>query len=168
MASRLSKHMYEGTGTKPNIDENFEYGPYDDPNIPCVKSSSTSTSALRDYLNKYVSCGTYYDKYAPDPLLNTINANRQTPCVAIMGGTHAANEQAEKGSHAWVIDGYLICVKTSKEILKKNDLYFHANMGWGGPDNGFYKVNADTSTDFETELGNYNANFWEITEIRRK
>ena len=168
MVSRLSKHMYEGTNTKPNIDKDFKYGPYDDPNIPCVKSSSTSTLALRDYLNKYVSCGTYYDKYAPDPLLNTINANRQIPCVAIMGGTHAANENAEKGSHAWVIDGYVICVKTSREILKKNDLYFHANMGWGGTDNGFYKVNADTSTDFETELGNYNANFWEITEIRRK
>lgn len=168
MASRLSKHMYEGTGTTPNIDKDFEYWPSDDPNIPCVESSSTSTLALRDYLNKYVSCGTYYDKYAPDPLLNTINTNRQTPCVAIMGGTHAANEQGEEGSHAWVIDGYLICLKTSREILKNNDLYFHANMGWGGTDNGFYKVNADTSTDFETELGNYNANFWEITEIRCK
>lgn len=168
MVSKVVKHMYEGTGTTPNIDEDFVYGPYDDPNIPCVESSSTSTLALMDYLKKYVSCGTYYDEYAPDPLLNTINANRQMPCVAIMGGTHAANEEAEKGSHAWVIDGYAICVKTSREILKNNDLYFHANMGWGGTDNGFYKVNADTSTDFETALGNYNANFWEITEIHRK
>ena len=96
------------------------------------------------------------------------NANRQMPCVAIMGGTHTANEQAEKGSHAWVIDGYAICTKTSREILRNNDLYFHANMGWGGPDNGFYKVNADASTDFETTLGTYNINFWEITEIHKK
>jgi hypothetical protein len=41
-------------------------------------------------------------------------------------------------------------------------------MGWGGPDNGYYKVNADTSTDFETSLGTYNMNFWEITEIHSK
>lgn len=47
-------------------------------------------------------------------------------------------------------------------------MYFHANMGWGGPDNGFYKVNADASTDFETTLGTYNINFWEITEIHKK
>ena len=56
----------------------------------------------------------------------------------------------------------------SREILRNNDLYFHANMGWGGPDNGFYKVNADASTDFETTLGTYNINFWEITEIHKK
>lgn len=123
---------------------------------------------LDTLLKKYVSCGTYYNKYAPDPLLNTINANRQMPCVAIMGGTHTANEQAEKGSHAWVIDGYAICTKTSREILRNNDLYFHANMGWDGTDNGFYKVNADASTDFETTLGTYNINFWEITEIHKK
>ena len=168
MISKVVKHMYEGTNTTPNIDEDFKYGPYDDPNIPCVKSSTTSVSNLLNYLKKYVSCGTYYNKYAPDPLLNTINANRQMPCVAIMGGTHTANEQAEKGSHAWVIDGYAICTKTSREILRNNDLYFHANMGWDGTDNGFYKVNADASTDFETTLGTYNINFWEITEIHKK
>lgn len=53
-------------------------------------------------------------------------------------------------------------------LLKSYDLYFHANMGWGGTDNGYYKVNADTSTDFETTLGTYNLNFWEITEIHKK
>lgn len=39
---------------------------------------------------------------------------------------------------------------------------------WDGTDNGFYKVNADASTDFETTLGTYNINFWEITEIHKK
>ena len=150
MISKVVKHMYEGTNTTPNIDEDFKYGPYDDPNIPCVKSSTTSVSNLLNYLKKYVSCGTYYNKYAPDPLLNTINANRQMPCVAIMGGTHTANEQAEKGSHAWVIDGYAICTKTSREILRNNDLYFHANMGWDGTDNGFY---TDLTESLKDESG---------------
>ena len=168
MVSKVVKDMYEGTETTPIIDEDFVYGIYDDPSIPCVKSSSTSVSKLLDYLKQYVSCGTYYNKYAPDPLLTTINTNRQMPCVAIMGGTRAATEQAEKGSHAWVIDGYAICTKTSREILQSYDLYFHANMGWGGQDNGFYKVNSDASIDFETTLGTYNINFWEITEIHKK
>ena len=34
-----------------------------DRNIPRVKSSTTSVSNLLDYLKKYVSCGTYYNKY---------------------------------------------------------------------------------------------------------
>lgn len=168
MVATLIKDMYDETGTTPNIDEDFIYDTWDDPDIPCVKSSSTSVSALRDYLNQYISCGTYYNRYAPDPLLTTINANRQMPCVAIMGGVHAANETAEKGSHAWIIDGYVTCVKSTREILQNYDLYFHANMGWGGTDNGYYKVNADTSTDFETNVGTYNTNFWEITQIHRK
>lgn len=37
MISKVVKHMYEGTNTRPNIDKDFKYGPYDDPNIPCVK-----------------------------------------------------------------------------------------------------------------------------------
>lgn len=168
MVSKVVKHMYEETGTVPIIDENFKYEQYDDPNIPCIASGSTSVSKLIEYLNRYVSCGTYYKRYAPDPLLNTINANRKMTCVAIMGGTRSANAQNGKASHAWVIDGYAICEKASREILRDYDLYFHANMGWAGRDNGFYKVNADTSIDFDTALGKYNLNFWEITEIHKK
>lgn len=167
MVATLVKNMYEVTGTTPNIVPDYEYGWYDDPTIPAVESSSTSSLELMKYLQKYVHCGTYYSQYAPDPLLTTLNTNRTTPCVAVMGGTHAATETAKKGSHAWVIDGYAICQKKTREILINNDLYFHANMGWGGTDNGWYKVNADTSIDFETQLGNYNLNFWEITDIRK-
>ena len=81
------------------------------------------------------------------------------PCVAIMGGTHTANEQAEKRfsclGYRWICNLH----KKSREFLRNNDLYFHANIGWDGTDNGFYKVNADASTDFETTLGTYNINF---------
>lgn len=167
MVTTLIKDMYEKTESHPNYIER-EYGRYEDTSIPTVGSSSTGSLELLNYLKNYVSCGQYYSKYAPDPLLTTINVNEKMPCVAIMGGTHAATATAKKGSHAWVIDGYAICQKTTREILKRYDLYFHANMGWGGPDNGYYKVNADTSTDFETSLGTYNMNFWEITEIHSK
>lgn len=168
MVSKVVKHMYEETGTTPVIDESIKHEYYEDPSIPFVVSSITNTSKLREYLNRYVSYGAYYSQYAPDPLLATINTNRVMPCVAIMGGARATNESAGKATHAWVIDGYVICIKASREILKNNDLYFHANMGWDGTDNGFYKVNADTSMEFETKLGNYNVNFWEITEIHKK
>lgn len=168
MVSRVVKHMYEGTGTTPDIDEDFKHEYYEDPSIPCVVSSTTNTAKLREYLNRYVSCGAYYSQYAPDPLLATINTNRVMPCVAIMGGARTTNESAGKVTHAWVIDGYAICIKASREILRNNDLYFHANMGWDGTDNGFYKVNADTSIGFETYAGNYNVDFWEITDIHKK
>lgn len=166
MVATLVKDMYEETETTPNIDEDFEYGWYDDTTIPAVSSSSTGSLAIMNYLKKYVYCGTYYSQYAPDPLLSTLNVNQRKPCVAIMGGTHAATSEAPKGSHAWVIDGYAICQKTTRDIVKNYDLYFHANMGWGGTDSGYYKVNSDATTDFETTLGTYDLNFWEITEIR--
>lgn len=170
MVSKVVKHMYANTGTYPNFDYDFEYEYGDNTSLPCVKSSTTGSLELKSYLENYVYCGEYYSEYAPDPLLTTldVNTNRNTPCVAIMGGFHEGTDDKQGGSHCWVIDAYAICLKSSREILRQNDLYFHANMGWGGTNNGYYKVNADTTTDFETELGTYNMNFWEITEIRRK
>ena len=121
------------------------------------KSDEFTLEVLKDfihYLKKYVSCGTYYNKYAPDPLLNTINANRQMPCVAIMGGTHTANEQAEKGSHAWVIDGYKIRNYTSPEgRIDKTQNIVHCNWGWLGNSNGYFvsgifKTNEGVSYDY--------------------
>lgn len=163
MVATVVKDMYEQTGTTPNIDTGYQYSSFQDPSIPCVLSSTTSVPKLIDYLNRYVSCGKYYNKYAPDPLILSINANEKFPCVAIMGASRDGGK-----SHAWIIDGYAVCAKTTREILRNNDLYFHANMGWSGSSDGYYKVNEDTSTDFETAQGNYNLNFWEITEIHRK
>ncbi len=163
MVATVVKDMYEKTGTTPIIDHDYQYSQYDDPNIPCVLSSSTDVSKLIKYLNQYVSCGKYYNEYVPDPLSLTLKANQKLPCVAIMG---ARNEKG--GSHAWILDGYAICEKMTKDILRNSDLYFHANMGWGGTDDGFYKVNGDTSIDFKTAQGTYNIDFWEITEIHSK
>lgn len=115
--------MYEKTESYPNYIER-EYGRYEDTSIPTVGSSSTGSLKLLNYLKNYVSCGQYYSKYAPDPLLTTINVNEKMPCVAIMGGTHAATATAKKGSHAWVIDGYAICQKTTREILKNMTCIF--------------------------------------------
>lgn len=169
MVSKVAKHVYEGTKSTPIIKEDFQHNPYDDPNIPCVIGGSTNTDNLLSYLNQYISCGTYYNRYDPDALLNGLNGNRIMPCVAIMGGTRTVDGQAAITSHAWVIDGYAICIKASREILKNNDFYFHANMGWYGQDDGFYKVNPDTSIEFDTEYaGLYNLNFWEITDIHKK
>ena len=56
-----------------------------------------------------------------------------------------------------------------KDVARKTDLIEEMCIrDRGGPDNGFYKVNADASTDFETTLVTYNINFWEITEIHKK
>ncbi|MCM1516310.1 MAG: C10 family peptidase [Paraprevotella sp.] len=163
MVATVVKDMYEKTGTTPNTDHEYQYDPDDDPSIPCVLNSSTDVSRLIEYLNQYVSCGKYYNEYVPDPLFLTMKANQKLPCVAIMG---ARNENG--GSHAWILDGYAICEKMTKGILRNRDLYFHANMGWGGTDDGFYKVNGDTSIDFKTAQGTYNIDFWEITEIHSK
>jgi hypothetical protein len=39
-----------------------------------------------------------------------------------------------RGGHAWIIDGYI--------FHSDNKNYFHVNWGWGGSNNGFYKLEA--------------------------
>ena len=70
MVTTLIKDMYEKTESHPNYIER-EYGRYEDTSIPTVGSSSTGSLELLNYLKNYVSCGQYYSKYAPDPLLTT-------------------------------------------------------------------------------------------------
>lgn len=163
MAQALAKHVYEGTKTTPNIMADGKYGPYDDKDIPIVTSSSTKVAELIAFLNKYVQCGDYYERFASDAMLNAIKGKH----VSIMGGTSQYNT-----NHAWIMDGFAICQKSTREILRQYDLYFHANMGqMGGDYTGYYKVNPDVTISFQ--LGDrdstcYDKNFWVISDIRPK
>lgn len=166
MAATLYRDIYEQTGSVPVIDPSFVYGKYEDTSIPGVSGSSMKTSSLVAYLRKYVSCEDYIDKYDADALMLSMSANQKFPCVAIMGASRK-DETGNLSSHAWVIDGYALCKRSTRELVKKYDVYFHANMGWEGEEDGYYKVNADTSMDFENANGIYNIDFWEIPEIHQ-
>lgn len=161
MVAALGKHVYDGTKTVANVLPDGEYGPYDDKTIPIVTSSSTKVADIISYLSGYVKCGTYYERFASDAMLNAIRGKH----VSMMGGTSNRNT-----NHAWVIDGYAICRKSAREILRYYDFYLHANMGFHDGDyNGYYRVNPDITISFELpEYDNtvYSRNFWVISDIR--
>ncbi len=168
MVTTLIKAVYDGSGSKPEIDASGTYKPDMDKNLPIVTCSGTDIDKLITYMRNYVTCGAKYNYFAADPILETIRANSSYPSVALMGGTKNGTSGTTNDTHAWVIDGYAICPKSTRAIVKNYDLYFHANMGWGGNNNGFYKVNTDLTISFETSAGNFDHNFWCVTSIHRK
>lgn len=75
------------------------------------------------------------------------------------------------GGHCWLLDGYQLRKRTlTREIIKANDTYIHANFGWGGNEDGFYMVDRNTtSLTFETIWnGHYNQNLKIYPNVRRK
>ncbi len=163
MVTALGKHVFEGTKSVANIKTDGQYGPYDDKTIPIVESTSTKVSEIYSFLNKYVTCGDFYERFASDALLTAIRGKH----VSIMGGT-CPNKNT---NHAWIIDGFAICKKSTREILRQNDLYFHANMGLeGGEYSGYYRVDPKIDISFELKdyETTYSKDFWVISDIRPK
>lgn len=59
-----------------------------------------------------------------------------------------SGQSQSAGGHAWIVDGY----------TNVNDInYFHVNWGWGGADNGFYRLKNMRSSSY----GNFNYNWSE-------
>lgn len=85
-----------------------------------------------------------YSSYDPDALLRSFNEGRPS----LIRGQ----------GHAWIVDGYIIAQKAVNEssatnrsvIVQYYDMFWHANLGWGGKANGYYKLKKDTHVDFES------------------
>lgn len=162
IATTLIKDMYSGTGSYTNLDTAAQYGPYDDHNIPIIKSTSTPLSGLLNYMNQYAKCEAFSgDGFISDPMLEGLKGKH----VSIMGGTSQYNT-----NHAWVIDGFSICQKSTREIIRQYDLYYHANMGFeGGSYTGYYKVDPGVKISFDGVFGhNYSKNYWVIADIHAR
>lgn len=59
-----------------------------------------------------------------------------------------SGRSAAAGGHAWIVDGYTTIDSTR---------YFHVNWGWGGSDNGFYRLRNMRTSGY----GNFNYQFSE-------
>lgn len=113
--------------------------------------SSAYSSNMMKYLEKmgYISDGEC--QYSFDKVKNSIDNNRP---VMISGSSQMIYlgilfwywEWACANGHAWVIDGYFTQERNATKYIfwipfrykEKND-YVHCNVGWGGPNNGWYK-----------------------------
>jgi hypothetical protein len=117
----------------------------------------TYFTETENYIRLYANCSSLQN-WNSDMVRNSLLAYRP---VMTMGADSNGN-----ASHIFIVDGYLLCklyygavsasVNTeTKELVKLYDLYFHANLGWGGISNGYYLINKDTSVNFETASSTY-------------
>lgn len=111
--------------------------------------NGTGVSALSqvEFYGNYFNHSGEYSAYDPDALLRSFNL--QHPSLIRGQG------------HAWIVDGYIIANKaetstpksTRSVIIQYYDMFWHANLGWGGTANGYYKLKPDANVEFES--GNY-------------
>lgn len=55
--------------------------------------------------------------------------------------------------HAFIISGILITDKavTTRELVKKSDVYWHANLGWADECTGYYQLDSNAKTYFDAK-----------------
>lgn len=163
MMGYFIKKIYEETKAYPN----FNSSGY-------VTSVSTTESNLEKVIKNYSTCSSRLG-WNPDVVRNSLLAN--CPILTMGQGTRT---NGEKVGHAFIVDGYMMCrmnvggqylsldTKT-KELVKIYDLYFRANLGWGGSSDGYFLLNKDASVDFETGGTIYKSNDLNIVpNIRKK
>lgn len=148
MMGYLIHDIYYGSSTTTAFDKDPYFG-----------SSGTTSANMESYLKKHINIDTWRSMNLDDQL---VSMNARNPIV--MSGTTVD----KSGSHAWVIDGYRLCKKRTRELIKIYDIYFHANMGWDGTDDGYYMIASDLSLDFETGANHYNSNLHQMCNARKK
>lgn len=144
--ANLMKYMGAETGTS--------YGPL---------GGSTSVEKLTSFLNRY---GITMDGAVSGMNVARVKASLDAVRMVVATGKHVSRSANTSGGHAWLLDGYQIRKKNTREILKTNHIYVHANMGWGGSDNGYYIVGDDQSLNFDTGNGLYNTNIKIYCNVR--
>ncbi len=159
MAAKLVKYIYEQTEATANFGIK-DPANFSESDAPLVLSTSVTTEAMESFIGSLCNYNRY-NRWAANEILATVMNNR----IAILIGCD--NGDTSRG-HAWIIDGYAQCTKTTRAIIQNYDLYFHASMGWSGTDDGYYRFDADATIDFETTNGIYNSNFIVFANIRKK
>ena len=85
-------------------------------------------------------------------------------------GTRSSSSNS--GGHCWILDGCQMRTRPAmtRAIVKANDVYVHANFGWGGDEDGYYLVDRNTTNlTFDTSHnGKYNQRLRLFTRVRKK
>lgn len=137
MLGKLHSWVYEQLDAQPTYNSSGLYA-----------GTGVSASNQVWFYGNYFNHSESYSEYDPDALLRSFNAGYPS----LIRGQ----------GHAWIVDGFIICQKdtyaetistiaaeTRAQIIQYYDMYWHANLGWGGTANGYYKLDADTHVDFE-------------------
>lgn len=153
MVAALFKDIYDKTNSYPiwGTGETDDWPPQ---KVTCVTSVGTNSSNVYNYLNS-INGTTYcnsFQRWNIDVVKNSLLNVRPV----FVGGN----------GHAFIIDGYAVAKNPSSS---NNNIYFHANFGWGGSSNGYYLSNNNGSITFETSSGNYaDTQLNVISDIRKR
>lgn len=133
MLGKLHTWVFNQLGATPRYDS---YGYH----------NATGVSAANQiwFYGNYFNHSENYGSYDPDALLRSFNEGRPS----LIRGQ----------GHAWIVDGYIIANKavantaksTRAVIIQYYDMFWHANLGWGGTANGYYKLKPDAHVVFES------------------
>lgn len=143
MIASLIKQVYRDTNTSPSVENGIVVG------------SGTVPTNTVNYIKNHLYCGDY-QSYNPAVIKNSLNGFLP---VLIRGE-----------GHAFILDGYLMTKKKTKNLVDNQDMYWHANLGWGDSSSGYYKLDPDESVDFETWAGHtfHTENLMIVPYIGRK
>lgn len=124
-ATRVICALYEMNNTTSDKDD---YG--------WVTGSSVSESSMLNTMNKYL----LYDSKA--------SFNGDAAWASLRSSNPVLMLTKD---HAFIISGILITEKqyNTRELVKTNDVYWHANFGWGDNDTGYYKLDHNANTRFD-------------------
>lgn len=149
MISNLIKHIYYGTETNTT----FEGG------NSMLGQSETEPSKILSYLRKYINIGDM-ENLNVEKIYKALFLNNQP---SLIGGYR------DGGAHGWIVDGCVTVIdKNATGSVRPSCLYIHCNMGWGGTDDGYYLVSSSYTLTFDTQLGSYNRDIWQLCGGRRK
>ena len=110
------------------------------------------TKSKKDWDNAVIA-----SEVSEQDMLNTMNKYFKYQSKAKFNGDMAWAALRDKhlvlmltSDHAFIISGILVTEKAiaTRELVKRNDVYWHANFGWSNECTGFYQLNSDANTHF--------------------
>ncbi|WP_217930478.1 C10 family peptidase [Bacteroides caecimuris] len=110
------------------------------------------TKSKKDWDNAVIA-----SEVSEQDMLNTMNKYFKYQSKAKFNGDMAWAALRDKhlvlmltSDHAFIISGILVTEKAiaTRELVKRNDVYWHANFGWANECTGFYQLNSDANTHF--------------------
>lgn len=118
-----------------------------------AKGGSTNSENARNFMKSW---GIYMDNATSCTFQNmkaSLDALRLVYVTGVARDVFETKSFTGAGSHAWIIDGYSIYQRTisTRQILLQNNVYCHANFGWGGNSDGWYLYETNGTVTFDSD-----------------
>lgn len=126
----------------------------------CEKGGETNTEkAVNNFLSQYNIIADSRCNWDMNKVRVALGNSVSTFKPVIVTG------RCDAGGHAWVLDGFQ---QRRDNTTGQEYYYVHANMGWGGLDDGYFLVESSMNFQCETISYNFNRNIYIYPNVRKK